>query len=63
MGATRYVYWQDGNQWLGHLEEFPDYKTQGDTLEELQENLNDLFEDLTQGKVPGVRRVADLPRK
>jgi predicted RNase H-like HicB family nuclease len=27
--------------WLGYFEEFPDYLTQGETIEELQENLRD----------------------
>jgi hypothetical protein len=43
MNAIRYVYWQDGDMWLGYLEEYPDYMTQGMTLEELQENLLDIF--------------------
>ena len=60
MRTIRYVYWQDGKMWLGHLEEFPDYLTQGKTRKELQENLKDLYDDLTSGKIPGVRRVADL---
>jgi hypothetical protein len=47
--------------WLGYLEEFPDYLTQGQTLEELQENLRDLYKDLTSGAIPGIRRVAALP--
>ena len=46
--------------WLGYLEEFPDYMTQGATQEELQENLRDIYEDLTSGRIPGVRRVAEL---
>jgi len=58
---VRYVYWQDGEMWLGHLEEFPDYMTQGQSLAELQENLKDIHHELTSGKLPGVRRVADLP--
>ncbi len=60
MKTTRYVYWQDGETWLGYIEEFPDYLTQGETLEELQANLKDIYEDLTAGKIPGVRHVADL---
>ena len=47
--------------WLGYFEEFPDYLTQGETLEELQENLLDLYTDLTGGEIPGIRRVAELP--
>jgi predicted RNase H-like HicB family nuclease len=46
--------------WLGYLEEFPDYMTQGVNLEELQENLRDIYDDLIGGKIPGVRHVAEL---
>ncbi len=60
MKSIRYVYWQDEDAWLGYLEEYPDYLTQGDTLEELQENLKDIFQEITCGNIPGVRRVADL---
>lgn len=61
MKTTRYVQWQDGPVWLGYLEDYPDYLTQGESLEELQENLKDLYQDLAGGHVPGVRMVADLP--
>ena len=46
--------------WLGYFEEFPDYLTQGETLPGLEENLRDLFRDLTSGEIPGIRRVAEL---
>jgi predicted RNase H-like HicB family nuclease len=61
MNTTRYVYWQDGDMWLGYLEEFPDYMTQGMTLEELQEHLRDIRADLLDGEIPGARHVAELP--
>lgn len=44
-----YIYWKDGEFWLGFLEEYPDYMTQGTTMDELKENLKDLFNDL---KIP-----------
>jgi predicted RNase H-like HicB family nuclease len=44
---TRYVYWQEGDMWLGYLEEFPDYWTQGESLQDLQEHLKDLHSDLS----------------
>lgn len=56
----RYVYWQDEEMWLGYLEEFPDYWTQGETEKELQENLIDLYQELTSGEIPNVRRLAEL---
>jgi predicted RNase H-like HicB family nuclease len=60
MVRPRYVYWQDGEHWIGYLEEFPDYLTQGESPEELQAHLRDLYQDLTSGVIPGVRRVAEL---
>ena len=60
MMTTRYVYWQEDDMWLGHLEEFPDYWTQGVSLEDLREHLKDLYNDLTCGVIPNVRRVSEL---
>ena len=56
----RYVYWQEENMLLGYLEEFPDYWTQGESLVDLQEHLKDLYDDLTSGAIPNVRRSAEL---
>ncbi len=60
MKTIRYVYWKDGKWWLGYLEEFPDYMTQGRTRKELQQNLKDIYDDVTSGQIPGVRRVGEL---
>ena len=46
--------------WLGYFEAFPDYLSQGETVEELEDNLRDLYRDLTSGEIPGMRRVAEL---
>jgi len=60
MKTLKYVYWQEDNGWLGYLQEFPDYITQGEDREELQQNLKDIYAELTSGNIPGVRRVAEL---
>jgi predicted RNase H-like HicB family nuclease len=60
MKTIRYIYWQEDNMWLGYLEEYPDYRTQGESLEELQENLKDIYQDITSGAVPNVKHVGDL---
>ncbi|HHT9131738.1 MAG TPA: type II toxin-antitoxin system HicB family antitoxin [Candidatus Tripitaka californicus] len=60
METKRYVYWQENNMWIGYLEEYPDYMTQGETIEELKENLKDIYKELTSGVIPHVRRVAEL---
>ncbi len=60
MKGLRYVYWQDGSFWVGYLDDFPDYWTQGESLEDLKDHLRDLYADLSGGLVPAVRRVAEL---
>ncbi|OGO76139.1 MAG: hypothetical protein AUJ21_09780 [Anaerolineae bacterium CG1_02_58_13] len=60
MNAIKYIYWQDENMWLGYLEEFPDYWTQGETMAELEENLRDVHQELTSESIPYVRRLAEL---
>ena len=46
--------------WIGWLEEYPDYRTQGKTLEELEENLRDIYADLGSDAIPYVHRVGEL---
>ena len=60
MQTVRYVHWQENDGWLGYLEEYPDYWTQGDSLEDLLEHLRDLYLDLSGGQVPGARRVGEM---
>lgn len=60
MSTLNYVYHQDGPSWIGWLEESPDYRTQGVSLDELEENLRDLQKDLAGGEIPNVRRIGKL---
>ncbi len=41
MGKFTAVFDQDGDWWIGYLEELPGANTQGRTLEEARENLKD----------------------
>ncbi len=60
MERIKFTYWQDEDMWLGYLQEYPDYITQGKSLEELKENLKDVYKELTSGNIPCVRKVAEL---
>ena len=60
MQTAKIVYWEEDGSWIGYLQEFPDYWTQGDTLEDLESHLRDLYADLASGDLPGIRRVADI---
>jgi predicted RNase H-like HicB family nuclease len=46
--------------WLGYLEQFPDYWTQGESQDELRENLVELYKEVNSGDIPKVRRVGEL---
>lgn len=56
----KYIYWKDDDYWLGYPEEYPDYMTQGESLEELKENLKDLYIELESGNIPSVRKTGEL---
>ncbi len=60
MNTIKIVIWEEDGGWLGHLQDYPDYWTQGDTLEDLKEHLKDLYQEVTGGQIPGVRKVEDL---
>ena len=45
---------------VGRLEEYPDYGTQGETLDELGANLLDLYKELACGQIPCVHKAGEL---
>ena len=60
MQSIKYLWWEDDGAWIGYLQDYPDYWTQGETLEDLQAHLRDLYQDLTSGEIAGVRKVDEL---
>ena len=46
------IYWKGEKFWLGKLKEHPEIMTQGETLEELEENLRDAFQMMVMEDVP-----------
>ena len=60
METKRFIYYQDEDMLVGWLEEYPDYRTQGETLEQLKENLLDLHKELASGEIPYVHKVGEL---
>ena len=60
MKTVKFTSWQDGDFFIGFLNEYPDYQTQGLSKEDLAENLKDLLVDLESNQVPHIRKVEDL---
>ena len=60
MRTLEYTFWQDGDFFIGHLNDYPDYETQGYSKEELIENLKDLLVDLEANQIPFVLKGEEL---
>jgi hypothetical protein len=60
MGTKRFIYFEEDGMLVGWLEEYPDYRTQGETMDQLRENLLDLYKELTSGRIPCVHKVGEL---
>jgi predicted RNase H-like HicB family nuclease len=60
MRTIEYTFWQDGEFFIGYLNEFPDYQTQGFSKEELMENLKDILFDIETREIPYIKKVEKL---
>ena len=60
MRTLKYTFWQDGEFFLGYLNDYPDYQTQAYSKEELIDNLKDLLTDLESGDISSVRKVEEM---
>ena len=54
------VYWKSDQFWLGKLLEHPEIMTQGETIEELEENLKDAFRLMALDEVPQDYRTKEI---
>ena len=54
------IYWKEDEFWLGKLLEHPEIMTQGETLEELEENLKDAYLMVVMDDVPKQHEVKEI---
>jgi predicted RNase H-like HicB family nuclease len=55
MQTIKFVYWEDDDRFLGYLQDYPDYWTQGESLDDLKIHLKDIYDDIVGWRIPGVR--------
>ena len=60
MRKTKITFWNDGDFFIGFLNDYPDYETQAYSKEELLENLRSLLKDIETGEIPFIRKVEEL---
>ena len=47
------IFYKRKKDWfIGHIQEYPDYESQGKTLDELRGNLIEIYQDIHEGLVP-----------
>ena len=54
------IYWKGDKFWIGKLLEHPEIMTQGETLEELEENMREAYVLMTMEDVPEKYRIKKL---
>jgi predicted RNase H-like HicB family nuclease len=54
------VYWKSDKFWVGKLLDHPEIMTQGETIEELEENMKDAFLLMAMDDVPPEHKIKEL---
>jgi predicted RNase H-like HicB family nuclease len=54
------VYWKSEKFWLGKLLEHPEIMSQGETIEELEENLKDAYKLMLMDDVPSNYQLKEI---
>ena len=54
------IYWKGNKFWVGKLLEHPEIMTQGETIEELEENMKDAYILMTMEDGPEEYQVKEL---
>lgn len=60
MDKKTITYWKDGDFWLGYINDYPEYISQGVSIEDLVDHLKDIFHDISNELVPGKRQTMEL---
>lgn len=60
MQQLKMAYWKSERFWAGKLLEHPEIMSQGETLEELEENLKDAYLSLIMEDVPERYQVKEI---
>ena len=54
------IYWKGERFWLGKLLEHPEIMTQGETIEELEENIKDAYLLMAMEDVPEEHKIKEV---
>ena len=55
-----YTYWEDDDGYVGYLDDYPDYITQGETLDDLKDMLRVQYKDMQTFEISFAHRHGKL---
>ena len=60
----KYTYEMDGDFFVGHLDDYPEYPTQGENLKDFEENLLDIYDMIQTGALEARQKhgILEAPR-
>jgi len=58
--TIKYTFWQDSEFFIGFLNDYRYYETQGYSKEELLDNLKSLLADIESEEISFIRKVEEL---
>ena len=59
--TLKFTYWkEDSGWWLGYLNDYPEYWTQGEDFEDLKEQLKDLYTQIKEGWLTSDKETGEL---
>ncbi len=58
--SLKMIYWKSEKFWVGKLLNHPEIMTQGETLEELEENMREAYTLMTMDDVPPKHKIKEL---
>ena len=60
MSKLKMLYWKGERYWLAKLVDHAEIMTQGETLEDLEENLRDAYREMLFDDVPSGYQIKDI---
>lgn len=60
MKTIKYTFWEDEGVFVGFLNDYPDYETQGNSKDELLDSLKSLLEDIESEEIPFIKKVEEF---
>ena len=59
--TLKFTYWKgDEGKFIGYLNEYPEYWTQGDDLEDLKAHLRDIYHEIQEGWLTSDKQTGEL---